>query len=248
MMVDGDDATTRRRKPRLSVRSGEDPSTCSVHEVKPRLMKKRRSRRDELDPPFYILVMQVGSTLFILCMISYVLYRRFVPQTLTQTGTNDDDELYINPQEISEGAKTLPAAPTPAPTKPTPPPLPVWDLGDASRYDAYAIAERHIASLKSRRDAEVNSNKAFWNSTASIRSQFSDRYGGENAARAILERSLTTFYNGTKNSFPTGLVATACRIRQAKREVRPFKFTFGGYSVTVGRGTFHSTLPSLFVA
>jgi hypothetical protein len=68
-----------------------------------------------------------------------------------------------------------------------------------------------------------------------IREEFASRYGGENAARAILERGLSTF--GTKAS---DIQHTACRIRDAKIERRPFKFAFGGYSVTTGRGNFFS--------
>jgi hypothetical protein len=104
---------------------------------------------------------------------------------------------------------------------PTEPALPEWTFGDAARLDAYGIAETH----GNEKDDD------FWKVSATVRKDFSERYGGETVARAILERGMSTFGD---------VHHTACRIRDAKEQGRPFKFAFGGYSVTVGRGNLFS--------
>ena len=128
----------------------------------------------------------------------------------------------------------------------------------------------------------------FWQAAAGLRNEFAERYGGRDAARAILDRALykvgtadtTTTSTTTTTSrsnipvLPNDLVTTACRIwsRQQQEPSPPplsgtttttttnnsnnttttltttppppphpyrrptFRFAFGGYSVTVGRG------------
>ena len=242
--MDAEDVPTRRQKSRLTVESGNS-SALSEREKEAskkskKKKKKRPSRRDELDPPFYILVLQVGTALFVLCTVSFYLYRKFVPYEPPEMEVEyyQDDYQYDNPQEEGVVEEAVVASPTAAPTKPTPPPLPVWELGNASKFDAFAMAEKYEEEAKEKRGDDNIQYKSFWAIARSLREQFADTYGGENAARAILERSMTTFQNGTDSAPPGDLVHTACRIKQAKDEDRPFKFTFGGYSVTVGRGVY----------
>ena len=79
---------------------------------------------------------------------------------------DDDDEFVNNIQE--------------APTEPS---LPKWTLNDASPLDAFGIAET------------LESDGPFWKVAATIRQDFCKRFGGEIAARAILQRGLSTFAN-----------------------------------------------------
>jgi len=129
------------------------------------------------------------------------------------------------------------------------PPLPVWNLTDATAaWDAFGIAER-FAPPAPAADSSSSQPSMFWQAAAGLRTQFAEYYGGVNAARAILERGLTTFGNTTATTggeedkaevVPSDLRVTACRIRRARDEKRPFRFAFGGYSVTTGRGNLFS--------
>lgn len=131
------------------------------------------------------------------------------------------------------------------------PPLPVWKLAEYSlKYDAYALAETYESSPSSfdGEDLTTVTNKQnfmFWQVAAGLRKRFSALYGGENAARAMLERGTTVFGRvNENNALPDDLHLTACRILQAKQEQRSFKFSFGGYSVTAGRGNlFQQSFP-----
>jgi hypothetical protein len=240
-MTDSDDNPTRRRRPKLVVDHGDYADSSSSEEARRRRRRRKKNRRStELDPPFHILVMQVGATLFTLCFITFYLW-----QTLFLRSSSDvempieegyDDDAALK-QEVEEAMVATKQQPTPSPTIPTIPPLPVWELGESTRFDAFGIAVTHSES-QSEKD-KSGRNQAFWTTTASLRKQFAELYGGENAVRAMMERGFTLFPLPTDiDSPPSDLVHTACRIRLAKEEGRPFKFTFGGYSVTVGRGNY----------
>ena len=207
-----DDPPTRRRRPSktVTVFQGEDDS--------PAVQNRRRRRRRPKDAPFWVLVLQVGATIFILCSFTFSLTRYVWP--VSEDDDYRDDGQYVVVVEQDEPEKIKRDKP-----KKTPPPLGEWTLGEASRFDAYSLAETH-----------AKEQDDFWKVAAMIRKEFSERYGNENAARAILERALSTF--GGEN--PKDVQHTACRIREAKEQHRPFKFAFGGYSVTVGRGNFFS--------
>lgn len=272
-MADPEEAPTRRRRPRLTLPDGENNDEVNNNhhhnnrdfgegeEEESRQQrstiikrkKKRRERGRELEQPFYILFLQVGATLFLLCSASFFLFRSFVPESpsspslssyLEGEGTDadaDDDDVYTNAAANLEDFEAEAVVPTQAPTVPTAPPLPIWDLGKAATYDAFGIAAMRDQASQNNGN---NNNEQFWDTAADLRAGFAELYGGENAVRAMMERGMSFFpvesAHSTKEGKqpPSDLVATACRIRRAKEEGRPFKFTFGGYSVTVGRGNY----------
>jgi hypothetical protein len=234
-----EDPPTRRRRPRVAIDSG-DGSQPSDGEPKTFSRREKKRRPRDLDPPFHILVIQVGATLLTLCLVTYYLWQGLFPSgTFFDVAHEEEteipygDDAGINFQLDPEGVEAAAQTPTEAPTVPTAPPLPVWDLGEAARYDAFGIAESHQQS-------ETDSiTKTFWSTAESLRNQFAELYGGENAARAMMQRGLSVFpLNPDFQSPPSDLISTGCRILQAKEEQRPFRFTFGGYSVTVGRGNY----------
>ena len=195
-----DDLPRRRRPPPKTTADGDDNS------AKKRLGRRRRKESEE--QPFWVLVLQVGATIFVVCAFLATVARWILPEE------NDDD--YADDQFYSieeEEEKEVGAG------------LPEWTLGDAARFDAYGIAETYGIDEDS-----------FWTIAATIRQDFATRYGGETSARAILERGMSTFADNVHH--------TACRVRDAKEQGRPFKFAFGGYSVTVGRGNlFQQSFP-----
>ena len=158
--------------------------------------------------PFYLLVLQVGATIFIVCAFVATISKWIYPPENEEF--DDDDAIVTNIEDA---------------IKPTEPSLPKWTLDDASPHDAFGIAERY------------EGDGHFWKVAKTIRLDFSKRFGGEIAARAILQRGLSTFAN---NNDVDDVKHTACRIQNAQRHQRPFKFAFGGYSVTVGRGNYFS--------
>ena len=202
-----DPLTRRRRMPKtVAVTNGDDnPVKRSRH---------RRRRKRSQEAPFWLLVLQVGATIFIVSSFTFSLLRYVRPE---DEEYRDDEQYVVVVDESEEEIET-------AKPKKTDPPLPEWKLGEASRFDAYGLAERHA----------IEQTDDFWRVALTMRKDFAERYGNENAARAILERALSTF-GGEKH---LDLERTACRIREAKEQRRPFKFAFGGYSVTVGRGNF----------
>ena len=142
-----------------------------------------------------------------------------------------------------------------APQATGPPPLPVWNLTEASQYDAYALLERLRPTNAADTPLSSSSSSAslFWQSASGLWRQFSDAYGGDNAARAILERGISTSTSGTDASSPLAPAErTACRIVNARQRrgvddtTNPnggggiFRMVFGGYSVTAGRGNYFS--------
>lgn len=265
-MTDLEEAQTRRRRPRPDITDGEyndgfsknhreEADEDKEQRRKQHRRKNKRRRSRDLEQPFYVLFLQVGASLFLLCSVSFYLYRTFVPPSpitdIDAEGVDDftDDDDNLNLEEL-EAAAVEAVVPTPAPTKPTAPPLPVWELGKATAFDAFGIAELYHSSNEVKNNGSIN--KDFWDTAASLRTEFADLYGGENAVRAMMERGMTFFPANTTDAKenqrqqrpPSDLVATACRIQQAKTEGRSFKFTFGGYSVTVGRGNyFHQSFP-----
>lgn len=253
MTVDhGDYSAARRRRHRPNsgssidngAASDSDGLVVSNHNHANNKTKKRKRRNDD-ESPFYMLVLQVGASLFIFCLLIYFALRSTIWKHQA-TNPEDDDGSRGSGEE-----EALPMIATLAPIPPTAPPLPVWELGIASKYDAFGIAERYENKL-SNSSNEISENLkesllSFWRVAKELRDEFVNYYGGENAARALLERGLITFgintlKNATEeaqtNSLPSDLVHTACRIRNAKREDRPFAFAFGGYSVTAGRGNY----------
>ena len=133
-----------------------------------------------------------------------------------------------------------------APLRKTAPPLPNFELSKSAEWDVFSTYDRFSPLLMA--NENNNNNKLFWQAVRELQKNFTETYGGENAARMLLDRGMTTFRNsGNSNSVtntststpPIDIIVTACRLRQAKLEKRPFRLAFGGYSVTTGHGNRH---------
>lgn len=210
-----DDPLTRRRRrrkePSTTVAQGnEHVSSPNKPQRKQRRQRRRSSQDDDDDMPFWMLVLQVGATIFIICAFIATVARWMSPDENINDDYMDDGQFAAMEEVVVE--------------KPKEASLPDWTLSASSRFDAYGISETY------------GSTGGFWDVAETMRNDFSKRYGGETAARAILERGMSTFAGESQKD----IEHTACRIRDAKQNNRPFKFAFGGYSVTVGRGNFFS--------
>ena len=140
-----------------------------------------------------------------------------------------------------------PTTPPPTP-RPTLPPFPIFDIEEDSVDDNLGLAALldQIGKRESV-DADSSSIQSRVRSNASaLRKEFVDRYGGENAARYILQTSISTFAsanhddgggnNDGSNQLPLAVRRLAERLVASRTSKRPFKMAFGGYSVTAGRG------------
>ena len=138
-----------------------------------------------------------------------------------------------------------------------------FDIADMlpSMKDDFKVMEKNTDELT----PEVINLQKFIRKAKALRADFSARYGGEVKARAMLSRGLKTFHEEAELAFqernkrgeivniddplytsiiPIDIIHTANRILTARFKKRPFKMTFGGYSVTVGRGNyFHQSYP-----
>ena len=145
---------------------------------------------------------------------------------------NDDDD--VNPQISEERNKKITQFPT-------------FELDETSKYDAWGIAEIFFQTPK-----KVDSHSSKLLDLASQkRMDFATRYGGENAARAILAKALVTFpptgRNNEKEGIPPeGIRYTAKRILEAKKNKRPFTVSFAGGAAVTGRGNyFEDSFPNV---
>lgn len=189
-------------------------------------LKKQKAKRRRKEEPFWYIVVQVGVTLFLVLVIVVGTYRLLWPYQAPSEQVEDAGDDFDLAQEHEEHQEEETSTPTKAPIPRTAPPLKVWELSEDARYDAYGLVETYSPS-----------SGKFWLLAKALRDEFSDLYGGENAARALLERGMSTFGAKLPNELPSDLQATACRILNCGGD---FKIAFGGYSVTVGRGNLFS--------
>jgi len=112
-------------------------------------------------------------------------------------------------------------------------------LNSASEFDTYGISHEILSARKAAASAASNSQQQsfakFKKIAQEIREEFALRYGGNQAARAILQKTISTF---SLRDDVNNIEFTAQRLNQARLEKRQFRFGFAGYSVTAGRGNY----------
>ena len=249
----------------LLVPSGgsDDVSPSPNHKTlgKTQRTKRRRRRRRRKEEPFHLLVLKVGTTLLLFCFVLHSAYRLVWPSSLEADYEYDDDDdgnaaaavaaamTTELSQDLSHTAKDevgleklLQAAEDVEGEgkEKTAPPLPTFELSEAADWDVFGILDQLEETTT------VSSSNPFWNAAKGLRRRFAETYGGENAARMLLDQGLSTYNNNIhkKAAVPNDVVSTACRLQTAKRDDRPFRVAFGGYSVTAGRGNhFEESFP-----
>jgi hypothetical protein len=135
-------------------------------------------------------------------------------------------------------------------------------------FDAYAIASQKNALVQNVIQSQKEPPRIdllFLQAAAGLRERFAEYYanGSIQTARGILQRSMTNIIprwekvekddfdealpasshstataRESVTTLPSDLQHTTCRILNAHRDHRPFRFAFGGYSVTAGRGNY----------
>ena len=298
-----------------SVSSSSANQLESAHQNKKTTMtsndrSRRRRRRPRRRRPsaaasslssFGVLVLQVGTTLAILCLVAGTIYRRWFGETTTRaaaTATYDDDDdeddfvhrsppqqqqqlqLQLQQQQLQQPPNNhdpynladrlesvqkshlLERGPFQTTTTTTttarsnssntittittdslyhvPIPLATLDVDPLqSRWDAYGIAQQwqnQPPPHEEMSSSSSSSTMAFWTAAEGLRTRFAQDYGGEQAARYLLQHALRTFgddddpprdnaqpthdTSSSSNSTasrppPRHLIATACRFVRA---------------------------------
>ena len=225
--------------------------------------KRRRSKcDDEEDESFAVLFVKVGVFVF---FAGLALWHGFVKHFIG-AGVGSGENAYDYADDDGgtgvgataglgvRGAGAMTPPPTDRPTTPPPtprptlPPFPMFDIEEDSVDDNIGLAAL-IDQIGKRENAHANSSSIqsrVKTKASALRKEFIDRYGGENAARYILQTSISTFASakhddGEGNNdgsiqVPLAVRRLAERLITSKTSKRPFKMAFGGYSVTAGRG------------
>lgn len=209
---------------------------------------KGDKRKEE---PFLLTNIKVGGVLFIIILCIYSLLSLKNNASRLIWGNNGNGGVmvgseglwsnYVNDddvdQQLSEGGnKKITVFPT-------------FELDHSTKYDAWGIAEAFFEQGSTKIDSQ---SSRLLNLASQKRTDFANRYGGINASRAILAKSLVTFTPTggedvkKKEDIPTGIRYTAKRILEAKRNKRPFIVSFAGGSAVTGRGNyFADSFPSV---
>ncbi|KAL7551664.1 hypothetical protein ACHAWF_014848 [Thalassiosira exigua] len=116
----------------------------------------------------------------------------------------------------------------------------------SKKFDAYGIRDTIQDLSNANASVSTTDLKEFYDESSRLKKQFTSLYGAD-YARYLLNSGITTYQPSGSDKYagvPTGLKHTAYRIINARKHRRSFKISFGGYSVTVGRGNyFHQSYP-----
>eukprot|EP00978_Attheya_sp_CCMP212_P031483 scaffold119162_cov55-Attheya_sp.AAC.1 len=245
--------TTRRSRIRTPLRS-------------PLYFRRRRDEdsddyeyyNDDADEPFWVTVLKVGVSLLVICAIMFVMgvvLWSSEQSSLPFFSSSEKEKV----EEPWAGIGTPHAEGDVAPISSEDPPLnsieveeekilsqmvlPNFKLGAASETDAFALAEKFLPGQEtwSKKKGDL---MEFLKTAHNVRRIFTDNYGGENAARFILEQGLTTFdkidqtRNESSNQVPESILHLARRIKDARNTKRKFVMAFTGSSAAQGRGNY----------
>ena len=244
---------TRQRRKRLQEQDVEN-NLIGRQEQQPRRSRRRRRRQQHKQPrgdvPFWWLFVQVGVVVLVVGVVCLGTYRWVFG--IQQVDDDDDnvvaDDLavteFIQQQQQQAAAAQEELEKNNETTSTTttivlPPSLVLSKY--AQRYDAYALSAQYPNPVY---------NTEFWQEEQLLRQEFSRRYGGDTAARWLVDQGLSIHLDENENdkddetkTVPSSLMETACRIQRAQSNESSnstFRFAFGGYSVTAGRGNYFS--------
>lgn len=196
----------------------------SQRSLRPSLYTSPRQRQE----PFYVLFFKVGSTILVLSAVFYL-----VVNVTLLSHQNDGiipyrEHLLVKHNDVSKEKKDDNKVMI----------LPTFTLSAKSEFDAFGIAQTHFSNVSA-----IDAPKEvvqFLQAAKQLRNDFSERYGGEISARALLERSLLVLQNHNDDSQS----AMALRIDHARRESGVLHMAFGGSATVAGYGNFfHQSFP-----
>lgn len=221
---------------------------------------KRRNRRfnhkdeDDDGEEFVVLFLKVGVCVFFAGLIlwSALPGGSNAKDDATYEYADDDvgtgDNAAVGLGVRGAGETTPVGLPTTShPTqRPALPPFPKFDIDEDSVADNFGLAALLVQVGNG--DGVDNDSSSVQNRVrvlaSDLRREFNNRYGGENAARYILQTASSTFEPAMQDNqsvdrsfqIPLAVRRLAQRLVASKVSKRPFKMAFGGYSVTAGRG------------
>lgn len=239
--------TRRKRKGRKDSSSSssntKDSSTTSGYK------RHRDDKRQE--EPFLITTLKVAGVLMIACASIYALYNYDNLSSYSNSGSlmtnsegvwskyvtdgdgdgsqgqgQDGQDYQVEEEDLTKIQ------------------FPVFDLGENTKYDSWGMMEELFEDKDNKKN---NKYAKFFDKVDEIQNNFAQFWGGENAARKVLEMGLISFsprgakeYTDTKTDMkiPAGIRSTARRILEAHKNKRPFRISFAGAAAVSGRGNF----------
>lgn len=250
-----------------SVEGRESSRQSEQSRRSPRKRKRRRSNYDGgEDESFAVLFVKVGVCVFFAGLaLWHGVVKHFIGPVGGGAGSGDDATYdYVDDDGGTGGGVTAglgvrggggmapptdrPTTPPPTP-RPTLPPFPIFDIEEDSVDDNLGLGAL-LDQLGKSEDHDGHSPSSSIQSrvrtkASALRKEFIDLFGGENAARYILQTSTSTFESAMHEQegtidrsiqVPLAVRRLAERLIASKTAERPFKMAFGGYSVTAGRG------------
>jgi hypothetical protein len=183
------------------------------------------SDRDS-EEPFHVTFFKVGSTILALSAVAYFVFvMRFASTYYDDVPYRE--HLVVKHVDIQKAKNEDDGKGTT---------LPQFSLGNASAYDAFAIADVYLSHINDEAPKQV---LQFLDAAKKLRKNFAERYGGQVSARALLERSLVVVKKDSSQHS-----AMAQRIQSAINTTGVFHMAFGGNSAIAGCGNFfHQSFP-----
>jgi hypothetical protein len=203
-----------------------DALTYSKRKQLPRFRKRSGATVKKSKTPVDLMgVFKVFASLVLLSssLLTYMLHLREHP---------DENERNIPHNIIIDGENSLRNRHQNHYSQPELPPQYVKEesMNDGN-FNAYSIIDDFGKDLDTK--LSYSSMNNFFTVAKEIRNKFASLYGGEQAARAIIRKGISTFQSNT-----ISIEYTAKRIQMARKNKHEFRFGFAGYSVTTGRGNY----------
>ncbi len=212
----------------------------------------KRHRNDKRrEEPFWLTNLKVGGVLAILCATVYGLYNwdsLFLDGGTSGTINSEGiwssyvDDGSVGDVSSNKGGISAEAYEEEEDSKQKV--FPTFDLGEASSNDVWGIKENFF------KQAKKTKYDLFMQKVEEVQEIFASHWGGENAARKILELGLVTFspkdIDLSGLDTPHGIRYTARRIVDAQKNGKLFKISFAGSGAVAGSGNFwDQSFPSI---
>jgi hypothetical protein len=173
--------------------------------------------------PFFVLVLKVGATLSVLCVLAYAMLLLRPQQDKPNFREVRLKPIHAAPPQEEQGLDELPPIP----------------LTGQSFKDAFDTANEYLASLEQQNEtsADFGSLHTFTWKARELRAAFAENYGGELPARSLLHKSIRTLT--PKASARNQTFTPWAQLFHRAQEKNTLTIAFIGQSTTAGYGNHH---------
>jgi hypothetical protein len=217
----------------------------NVGDKKGMTKKRRRKRRKDVEP-FLITNLKVGSVIAVVGILFYILYTITISVKAKIWGYDSRQPDNAWSQYMADeagGAADVQKSRI----------FPSFDIND-DKINAFSVAQPkvpndHDSTEGKEKDPKKEALSEVLHLVRELKGEFVSMYGGENAAREILNRGIISFPSSKSlenGDAMEGIRNIARRILHAKNEKKTFKLSFAGSSAVAGYGNYlKQTFPSI---